>query len=405
LRSDPPARQTSCELDGRIDSRFLHAQKLEVLGRLAGGIAHDFNNLLTVIKGYCGFVAEELPTESAARCDLDEVLKATDSAGELTRQILEFSRKSVAEPRRLDVKLTITRIAGMLRRVLGEDIDIETDFAPNECAVLADSGQLEQALMNLAVNGRDAMPDGGTLSLRAATVTIDASPSGSGVELAPGKYVSIVVEDTGAGIAPEVSGRIFEAFYTTKGAGTGLGLAMVLSIVKKIGGDIRVESAPGLGSRFTVLLPAVDTRDDLASRASTASAAVAPPPRGTETILLVEDEGSVRQSIRRMLERLGYSVREAATGAQALGIAATLAEPPDLVLTDVVMPGQSGAEVAKRLLQRWPSLKVLFMSGYTDDEIGRRGIRDSDARLLQKPITLELVGHAVRRALDGAKAA
>jgi CheY-like chemotaxis protein len=299
----------------------------------------------------------------------------------------------------------VTRLAGMLRRVLGEDVRIETDFAPESSAVLADPGLLEQVLMNLAVNARDAMPEGGTLYLRTSTLEIDAASSLGGRPLAPGTYVSIVVEDTGIGMAADVVDKIFEAFYTTKQEGTGLGLAIVLGIVEQLGGDVRVESAPGWGSCFTVLLPSVDVRSVAAAQANGDVMPVRSLPRGTESILLVEDEASVRLAVRRMLEHLGYTVQDAASGAELLGVAASLPKPPDLVLTDVIMPGLNGRAVAERMLERWPEIKVLYMSGYTQDELHRQGLLPSEVDLLEKPITIEAMGHAVRRTLDGAKAA
>ncbi|MDB4884213.1 MAG: sensor protein [Gemmatimonadetes bacterium] len=404
LRRESAPVSRSCAIDEQTESRFLHAQRLEVVGRIVGGVAHDFNNLLTVIQSYCGFVSAELPAGSAVHVDMDEVMHAANSAADLTRQLLAFSRRHVNQPRPLDVRHTAARIVGMLRRVLGEDIYIETDFAPTTCAVVADPGQLEQALMNLAVNARDAMPDGGTLRLRTSTLALDAATSGP--RLRPGTYASIVVEDTGSGIHPDVIGKIFDAFYTTKEEGTGLGLAMVLGIVERIGGDVRVESEVGRGSRFTVLLPCLNHGDDdEATRDNTGTMSETPLPRGTETILVVEDELSVRVAIRRMLERLGYIVMEAATGAEALSIAAALSKPPDLVLTDVIMPGESGRVVADRLLQRWPTIKVLFMTGYTEEALRRRGIVVAVEALLEKPLSVELVGRAVRRSLDGARLA
>jgi PAS domain S-box-containing protein len=267
LRRDAARRCTRRALDEGLEPRRLHAQKMEVVGRLAGGVAHDFNNLLTVILNYGAFVVAELPCESAARADMDELLKAANCAAELTRQLLALSRKQALEPRPIEVKGAILRIVGMLRRVLGEDIRIETEFAPTSCCVLADQGHLEQVLMNLALNARDAMPDGGTLHLRTAAVAIDAEGTRSRPGLVPGTYVSIVVEDTGVGIAPDVVGQIFEPFYTTKADGTGLGLATVCSIVKERGGYVDVESGPGRGTRFTVLFP---THGEVGSDAGTA---------------------------------------------------------------------------------------------------------------------------------------
>lgn len=329
--------------DERLESRLLHAQKMEVVGRLAGGIAHDFNNLLTVIQSHCAFVSMELPAGSAARDDMDQVVKAANCAAELTRQLLAYSRKDTPQLQRLDVNATTMRVVTMLRRIIGEDIRIETDLATADCTVLGYAGQLEQALINLAVNSRDAMPRGGVLSFRTATVEIDAAFARTRPVLGPGRYASIVVEDTGVGIPPDAVARIFEAFYTTKKEGTGLGLSMVLGMVEQSGGDVRVESVPDRGTRFTLLLPCLE--EDPAGTRTTAhgrDGSAPAPPRGTESILLVEDEPRVRRAIRRMLERLGYTVRDAATADEAFAMVHALPRLPDLVLTDVVMPGQIG---------------------------------------------------------------
>ena len=388
-------------LDERLESRLLHAQRLEVLGRIAGGVAHDFNNLLTVIRSYSQIVEEELPAGDAARIDINEVIQATNSAVHLTRQLLSFGCTRVLEMQRVDVNATVRRIVGMLRRVIGEDIRIDADLSSIACAVLADPCQLEQVLMNLAVNARDAMPDGGVLGLRTSVVVIDEAPTAIGARLRPGEYVSIVVQDTGVGISKESVERIFEAFYTTKEEGAGLGLAMVMSIVEKLGGDVRVESALGEGSRFTVLLPCLcEGSHGDADESDRTQKLVLPPPRGRESILIVEDELGVRAALRRMLERLGYAVSEAATGAEAVNIVSSLSTPPDLVLMDVIMPEQSGPVVADRLLSRWTMLRVLFISGYSADELRQRGIRVPAEALLEKPVTVEHLAHAVRHALN-----
>jgi two-component system cell cycle sensor histidine kinase/response regulator CckA len=406
LRAEPGPPRTKCAFDERLKSRLHHAQKLETVGRLAGGIAHDFNNLLTVIQNYCGFIADELTAESPAHADMVEVLKAANSAADLTRQLLAFSRRHVLEPRRHDVKLTIRRIVGMLRRVLGEDIRIEADLSPNVCSVVADPGQLEQVLMNLAVNARDAMPDGGTLRLWCGMTDVSPGSPESARGMASGRHVSIIVEDTGVGISADRLGHIFEPFYTTKGEGTGLGLAMAQGIVRENGGEIRVESTLGRGSRFTILLPYVDEKDAAAPAPEAASAAVsALRARRPATILLVEDEPRVQRVVQRMLEHLGYGVRAAASAVEALRIATAMPQPPDVVLTDVIMPGESGLALGEQLAERWPEIKVLYMSGYTDDEIHRRGLLGPGTVLLEKPLTLELLGGAIRRALEEAKAA
>ena len=386
----------------RLEEQLRQGQKMEAVGRLAGGVAHDFNNLLLVIQNHGAFVAAALPEESPVRADLAEVLKAAERAAALTRQLLAFGRQQVLQPRRLDVNRTVADVAGMLRRVIGEDIRLTTELSPEAWPVLADPGQLEQVLMNLAVNARDAMPAGGALRLHTANVVIDAADPRARSGLAPGAYVALTVEDAGVGIAPDVLPRIFEPFYTTKpvGAGTGLGLATVYGIVQQSGGHVDVESAPGRGSRFTVLLPRMEPRPADATPPSPAPAAPASP-RGSETILVVEDEAPVRLVVRRMLERLGYVVLDAESARDALRLAETAAHPIDLVLTDVVMPGQSGRAFAEQLALARPELRVLYMSGYTDDEILRRGLAEPGATFLEKPFTPERLARAVRGALDG----
>jgi two-component system cell cycle sensor histidine kinase/response regulator CckA len=380
----------------RLESQLRQAQKLEAIGRLAGGVAHDFNNLLTIIQNYGRFVADELSPGSEALADMGEVLKASDRAAELTRQLLAFSRQQLLQPRLVDVNRTVANVAGMLRRLIGENIHLETDLAPDIWPVLADPGQLEQVLLNLAVNARDAMPDGGTLYLRTASAEIDAAAARLRPGLVPGRYASLVVEDSGVGIAPDVLPQIFEPFFTTKdtGKGTGLGLATAYGIVKQSGGYIYVDSVSGGGSRFTVLLPCFDDRG-----ADGLPEATATPRGGTETILLVEDEAPVRAVVRRMLESLGYKVREAANGAEALGILDTSLRRIDLILTDVVMPDIHGRHLAECAMADDPGRRVLYMTGYTDDNILRQELTPGTA-LLQKPFTTEALGRAVRDMLD-----
>ncbi|HEX6533723.1 MAG TPA: PAS domain S-box protein [Gemmatimonadaceae bacterium] len=381
-----------------LERQLRQAQKMEAVGRLAGGVAHDFNNLLTVIRSYSGFAIEQLPEHAPARADLAEVCKASDRAAVLTRQLLAFSRQQVLKPRRLDLNATVSSLTGMLRRLIGEDIRVETELAPAELNVLADPGQLEQVLVNLAVNARDAMPEGGTLRLRTEAVTVDERSVPERPGVVPGAYAALVVEDSGVGIEADALQKVFEPFYTTKGAGkgTGLGLATVYGIVRQSGGHVSAESTPGRGSRFTVLLPRVA----LAADAGTAASSAMVPPCGTETILLVEDDGSVRSAIRRQLERLGYTVREAANGRDALALAASPAERIDLVLTDVVMPELSGRALVERLAAHRPELRAVYMSGYTDDEIVRRGMAQPESVFLEKPFTFERLADVVRQALD-----
>jgi CheY-like chemotaxis protein len=374
---------------------------MEAVGRLAGGVAHDFNNLLSVIMSYSGMLLQELPVDNPIHGDIQEIQGAVERAAELTRQLLAFSRQQLLQPRRLDVNSHVLNVAKMLRRVIGEDIALETDLEQSMWPVDADPGQLEQVLMNLAVNARDAMPGGGTLRLSSANVTVDALQLRDRPGLVPGDYVSLGVEDTGVGIDPARLPQIFEPFYTTKemGDGTGLGLATVYGIVKQSGGYIYVDSVPGRGSRFSVLMPRRGERagEEGSGGARPAAAAL---PRGRETILVVEDEAPVRVVVRRMLERLGYTVREAADGAQALAFVEASAERIDLLLTDVIMPEMHGRALAERLMTSEPGIRVLYMSGYTDDDILRRGLTQPGTVLLQKPFTPEELARAVREVLD-----
>ncbi len=382
-----------------LATQLRQSQKMEAVGRLAAGVAHDFNNLLTVIQNYSRLVAAKLPSDSELRSDIDEVLSASLRAADLTRQLLAFGRKQMLRPQRTDLNETVTGVTAMLRRVIAEDIMLEMALAGSLWPVHADPGQLEQVLMNLAVNARDAMADGGTITLRTANVEVDWLAARARPGLAIGKYVSLTIEDTGAGIDSAILPHIFEPFYTTKamGAGTGLGLATVHGIVHQSGGHVFVESTPGEGSRFTVLLPVSDKED---------TPTVLPPeriaPRGSEMILLVEDEPHVRMVVRQMLERQGYTVRDASSAAEARRIVDAEGDRIGLVLTDVIMPELNGRALAEQLALRSPGLKFLFMSGYADDEILRRGLMRSDTPFLEKPFTPEQLAHAVRAALSGA---
>ena len=383
-----------------LEARLQQAEKMQAIGRLAGGIAHDFNNLLTIIQSCATFLHRGLPSASEHQGDVEEIQNAARRAGELTQQLLAFSRKQVMRPRRIDVNQQVVTFVGMLRRVIGEDIEIETHFAPDTWPVFADPGQLERVLMNLGLNARDAMPAGGTLQIHTENVVLDAGKARVAGGLEPGPYVSLVVEDTGVGIDPVVLPHIFEPFVTTKahGVGTGLGLATAYGIVEQSGGAIDVTSKPGQGSRFTVFLP----RAVAATPAQGVMSAEALP-RGTETILVVEDDQAVRSVIRRTLERQGYTVREAASVDDALH---ALAEPNAnvaLVLSDVVLVGENGRALAEQIGKRWPALRVLFMSGYPDDEILRRGLIDPGSVFLTKPVTPEALAKAVREALDSRK--
>jgi len=384
-----------------LEQQLRQAQKMEAVGQLAGGIAHDFNNLLTVISTYTAMAMEGVPADTDVAKDLAEVRTAADRAAELTRQLLAFGRKQMLQPQRLDTNATVTEVAGMLRRLIGEDITFELDLGRDLWPVLADPGQLSQVLMNLAVNARDAMPKGGTLRLATANIAVAPEDARDGSELAPGDYVGIVVEDSGTGIDPVILPHVFEPFYTTKepGQGTGLGLATVYGIVKQSGGYVSVDSALGAGTRFTVLLPRAD--EPPAHQRETHRHTLQ---GGAETILLVEDERAVRRAVRRMLQALGYHVLEAESAADALRHAAQADASGvrvHLVLTDVVMPEQGGRALGERLAAFWPGIPVVYMSGYTDDEIFRRGL--GQARFLEKPFTAEQLAATLRDALDGAR--
>jgi two-component system cell cycle sensor histidine kinase/response regulator CckA len=380
-----------------LEAQLRQAHKMEAVGRLAGGVAHDFNNLLTVIQSNAYFLLEDIDSSDTRRQDVLQIREAGDRAAALTRQLLAYSRQQILQPRVVDLNRKVDNIVGMLRRVIGEDIILRTDLTPAVWPVFADPGQLEQVLMNLAVNARDAMPSGGTLTLRTAMVVIDAAAARGHAGLEPGTYVSLEVQDTGVGISADILPHIFEPFYTTKsaGQGTGLGLSTVYGIVNQSKGYLYVESAPGEGSRFTVLLPRHT------ETCSTDEVTAVMPPGGAERILLVEDEAPVRRAIRRMLERLGYRVIEAESGAEALGALDTCVQRIDLVLTDVVMPDVDGRLLAECIAKGSRAPRVLYMSGYTDDDILRRGLTLSGTMLLQKPLTLQALAHGVREALDG----
>ena len=378
--------------------QLLQSQKMDAVGRLAGGIAHDFNNLLTAIKGFTELLLLDFDERDPRHPFVTEIQGAANRAAALTRQLLAFSRKQVLQPRVLDLNAAVSDIEKMLRRLIGEDVTLETTLAQRLGRVRADPSQIEQVLVNLAVNARDAMPSGGRILIRTANVqlTEDMIPAHAGV--APGAFVMLALSDTGAGMSPDVQARIFEPFYTTKekGRGTGLGLSTVYGIVQQSGGMIQVESAIGEGSTFTILLPRVQEEIVAAVERIPNDR----PVRGTETVLLAEDEAAVRVLVRRVLDRNGYRVLEAASGAEALKLLEDHPEPVDLLLTDVVMPGMSGRELADQLCLRFPTLRVLYMSGYTDEAIVHHGVLDPGIALLEKPFTPEILLRKIRDILD-----
>src|SRR2546421_1750582 len=379
----------------QLEAQLAQAQKMEAIGRLAGGVAHDFNNLLTVILSYSDLLLEEIPKDSPHGEDIGQIRKAAQGASELTRQLLAFSRQQVLEPKVVDLNAAVTGIERLLGRVLREDIRLRCTLAADTGTVRVDPGQLEQVIMNLAVNARDAMPRGGQLTVETANVDLDATYMEAHPLAAPGRYVMLAVTDTGTGMDAATQARIFEPFFTTKevGKGTGLGLATVHGIVEQSGGFIWVYSEPNHGTCFKIYLPRVD---EAVSDLATAAARIL---RGTETVLVVEDVEAVRAVTRRMLERYGYKVLDAADGEAAIRLAAT-AGHIHLLLTDVVMPNVSGRDLAALFAKTYPDTKVVFMSGYTDDAIVRHGILEEGIPYLQKPFSPESLVSKVRAVLD-----
>jgi PAS domain S-box-containing protein len=370
----------------RLEDQFLHSQKLEAVGRLAGGVAHDFNNLLTVINCYAAMLLQDLGADAPGAASARAILEAGERAAHLTQQLLAFGRKDLAAPRVLDLNAAVREAEAMLRRVLGEDVALTTDLQPGLGRVRADPTHVQQVVMNLAVNARDAMPRGGRLSL----ATRD-------VQREPGPYVLLAVSDTGCGMTEEVKAHLFEPFFTTKevGQGTGLGLSTVYGIVKRSGGHIEVESQQGSGTTIRVYLPRVEE----APAPETPNGA-GPVPRGSETVLLAEDEGAVRALGREVLRSSGYAVLEASDGTQALWLAGEHCGPIDLLVTDVVMPGLDGRGLAERLQALRPGIKVLYMSGYTDDAVVRHGVSRDEVQFLQKPFSPAALARKVREVLD-----
>lgn len=373
------------------------SQKLEAVGQLAGGVAHDFNNLLTVISGYSELVLNGLGQGDDNRLKIEEIKRAADRASTLTRQLLAFSRKQMLQPKLFDLNHLVTDMSKMLRRLIGENIEMTT-VVGQEALINADPGQIEQVLMNLVVNARDAMPNGGRLTVETARVEIDDAYASTHLSVKPGPYVMLAVSDTGSGIDAETQKHIFEPFFTTKeqGKGTGLGLSMVYGIVKQSGGNIWLYSEPDQGTVFKVYLP-VATEVEAQSMAAPARADL---PRGKETILIVEDETQIRHLAFDCLASCGYDVLSASNGMEALEMMEHLKRPIDLVLTDVVMPKLSGRELSEHLSTLQPSAKVLFMSGYTNDSIVNHGILDGAAWFIQKPFTLGSLVRRVREVLD-----
>jgi CheY-like chemotaxis protein len=376
---------------------------MESIGSLAAGIAHDFNNLLTAILGYSNFVLEDAAANQLPdrmRNDLEEVRKAGERAAALTSQLLAFSRKQIIQPRVLNINTVVENVEPMLRRLIGEDVDLTARLASDLGSVSADVGQLEQVIMNLAVNARDAMPAGGKLTVETANIDLDEAYARRHIAVVPGPYVMLAVSDTGIGMSPQVQARIFEPFFTTKpkGRGTGLGLATIYGIVKQNNGNIWVYSEPEKGTTFKVYLPRVDAQPETVTQAVQISAR-----RGNEAVLLVEDDERVRTFAKTVLTRNGYAVIEASDGEEALRAAADHPGPLHLLLTDVVMPGMSGRLLAERISEQHPDMKVLYMSGYTDNAIVHHGVLTPGVAFLQKPFTPTTLARAVREVLDNTR--
>ena len=380
-----------------LEDQYRQSQKMQAIGLLAGGVAHDFNNLLTAIHGYCDLLSRALGPESEHQADLGEIKDAAARAAALTRQLLAFSRQQKLEPHVLDLRESIDSLQPMLTRLIGEHIEIV--LKPGAAGhVRADAGQIEQVLLNLALNARDAMPGGGILTFELADVVIDQSSTRDHGDISPGQYVKLAVADNGTGMDSVTVARIFEPFFTTKprGKGTGLGLSTVYGIVKQSGGFMTVDSEPGRGTMFTVYLPRVDEPVD------TPVVKREPPPvGGSETILVVEDEPGVHRLVQRVLKQLGYAVLSATTPEEAVADARHHRGPIDLLLSDVGLPQMSGRALADRIREIRPGIAVLYMSGYTDPMIAQLGMLEPGTPLLQKPFSPAVLARGVRSALDG----
>jgi PAS domain S-box-containing protein len=379
----------------RLEKQFLQAQRMEAVGRLAGGVAHDFNNLLTIISGYSELALQKDPAD---REMIKEIQRAGERAASLTRQLLAFSRQQVLAPQVLNLNAVIGNMEKMLVRLIGEDVRLETALDQSLGRVKADPGQIEQVLMNLAVNSRDAMPQGGKLTIKTSNAHLDEAFAKSHPEVQTGRYVLLAISDTGCGMNQETLSRIFEPFFTTKGPGqgTGLGLATVYGIIKQSGGYIYVDSEPGRGSTFKIFLPQVESM--ILNRKS--QLGISKSPGGHETVLLVEDENTLRILIRRTLEMKGYKVLEAEEAEDALQLSARHQGPIHLLLSDVVMPRMSGRELADRLGPLRSEMKVLYLSGYTNDAVVRHGLSEGEIEFLQKPFTPDVLARKVREVLD-----
>lgn len=393
-------RKRSDEALRKTEEQLRHAQKMEAIGRLAGSVAHDFNNLLSVILGHGSFLLEDLKTADPIREEIAAIVAAGERAADLTRQLLAFSRRQVLAPRVLDLNAVIRDSENMLRRLLRADIELVTRYDRDLPKVKVDPGQVDQVVMNLAVNARDAMPDGGKLTIETRSAVLDEAYASEHFDVSPGLHAMLAVSDTGVGMDKETQARIFEPFFTTKaqGKGTGLGLSTIFGIVKQSGGNIWVYSEPGKGTTFRIYFPSADATDETVAE-------LTPPTtlRGVETVLVAEDQEQVRHVACEILRRQGYHVLEAQNAGDALLVCERHPLPIHLLVTDVVMPKMNGRELAERLLVIRPDLKVLFMSGYTDNAIVHHGILDPDVAYVQKPLVPDVFARRVREVLDSPK--
>lgn len=397
LRTEVRERQRIEEELRRSQEQLVRSQKLQAVGQLAGGIAHEFNNILTVIFGYVSVLQADLGADDPRHADVTRIAESAERAALLTRQLLAFSRHQRLSPQFVDLNELVRRQERMLARIIGENVRVALALSDAACPVRVDPAHVEQVILNLAINSRDAMPEGGAFTIETRAVDVDATASATWDHVEPGRYVALVVSDTGLGMSPEVQSRVFEPFFTTKevGKGTGLGLSTVYGIVVQSGGHVRVASREGEGTTFTVLLPRVEAASAHAQRQG---ATAGPTPRGSETILLVEDEPALRDLAAALLRRHGYWVLEAANASEALALCARQAGPIHLLVTDVVMPGMTGAGLAKRVLPTRPETRVLYMSGYTNNPEGLGLGPDSD--FIGKPFTPAELLDRVRSLLD-----
>ncbi len=382
-----------------LEDQLRQSQKMEAIGQLAGGIAHDFNNLLTVIEGYTELLFSNISENDASYSFVRQIKKAADRATSLTSQLLAFSRRQILQPKTIDVNMLVSEMSVMLKRLIGEDIELTTMLSPDIGAIKADRGQMEQVLMNLAVNARDAMPDGGLLTIETKTVSLEAAlyeRHHSGIR--KGNYVMLAISDNGIGMDNETKERVFEPFFTTKekSKGTGLGLATVYGIVKQSGGHLWVYSEPGQGTTFKIYLPMVKNKKTKIDKPETAAEDI----HGTETILVVEDEFMVRELVCDTLRTSGYTVLEAANGKQAIEVFSSNKDKIDMVLTDVIMPEMSGRKMIETLYEAYPNITALYMSGYTDDAIIKHGVLEPGMAYIQKPFSPKALIQKVRQVLE-----